>query len=303
MAQTGPGADLPDWLSPVFIREFRRRTRADHFTGLFLTIHGISLASVGAELYFGHFLQGLGIPGLEIGGLLAIPLYLVFGLLLPRSYFSALQPEVGIERNMELLAVSNLSRWSVIRGQYFHALAISILLLVSLVPYFLVQPFAGTRGLGTSLASLYSLASFHALMTAFFLGASAYRGYLSRFFVIAFLLVTFLVSLAFLGIAPAATGGSPLPRESGFLLCSTLFVLLALQLGRSRIVICSNPLEPPSSAIVLLLIFCTPVLLGMGSQILAGWGSWGISILSIVGLLFFDRDRASRLRASGRESS
>jgi len=77
------------------------------------------------------------------------------------------------------------------------------------------------------------------------------------------------------------------------------FILLGLQLGRSRLRIFENPIDPPSSGIVLFLIFCTPILHGIA--IAAGGVTGSISVLVIIAslALFMDRGPGKRKQLKG----
>ncbi len=286
--------NLPDWLSPLLVREIRQDLRANQFAGLFLTLHAIALASFGLEMAAGQLVEQTGILRIGTGGILNLPLFLFFGLIFPGAQLTALQPETGPGRNIELLAVSNLSRWQVVRDKWLSGMSLSILALISLLPYFLIQPLIGKGSFSEALSSIVFLAELNIFTTAIFLGASGFRSYLVRAILIIFYLITFAISLMLLKTGPDAAKGSLLIRDLAGLLCEGLFILLALQLGRSKLQIGRNPLEPPSSALILLITFCCPVLIGCSNQLLSQWGGWIAAGLVAVGLLFLERDKGTK---------
>ena len=57
-------------------------------------------------------------------------------------------------------------------------------------------------------------------------------------------------------------------------LIAVLYAVYGLQLGRSRLRLFENPLDPPASGLVIALMIFTPIVVGVASAATLGYGAW-----------------------------
>lgn len=290
--------DFPDRFSPIFVRDLRRGLRSDFFVWTFVITHVVALVASLAEW---AFIQVLGTTGIGSGFsfLFIGTIWFVFSLILPLSMFNALTPEVGHSGNIELLLTSNLKRWQIVRGKLYVELALSSLLLFSLLPYVLIRYFLGGVELFTTLGIIAGILVSNAVYSAIVIGASGFQSTAGRVFLILALGVVSMMLMSSVSMA-AFTGIT----ASGIFLFFTsiltiaVIIVFSLQIGRARLKVAENPVDPPSSALVFVVIFLLPMVNGIvaattgaiGSAILLGL------ILTLGLLMDSERDRKEKLR-------
>ncbi len=252
-------SEFGDALPPIFVKELRQGLRTNLFVWPFIVVQ---VAAIIALLMEAFKLGGWEAPFMVI-------VWVVFAGLLPLTLFGALRPELAGGRNVELLLLSNLSRWQIVLGKWGVASVLSNLMLVSLVPYWLVRYLIGNIGnFSVEFGVIGSLILANAAMNAVVIGASGFKNYVGRAFFIA------LSGLfGFLTVMATAPGifrlDSTTPVwQTGLLVISVLIavalvVALNLQLGRAKLRLFENPLDPPSSALIIVLIVCTPIMVGI----------------------------------------
>ena len=252
-------SEFPDWLSPIFVRDLRQGLRARFFVWGFLILQSIALFAALLEWAVTEVLGASGTNALFSGGFGGVTA-LIFGLLLPLSLFDALQPELGSGRNVELLLTSQLSRWQIVRGKLLVASTLSALMLTSLLPYFLIRYFLGGVELITLFESMFTLLLSNMAMNALIIGASAFSGYVGRVFVILLLMLFYNLSASSYAIRSAVTGGFSSNAAldlAGHVLITTLCIVLSLQLGRSKLKLYSNSVDPPTTSLIFIFMFLT----------------------------------------------
>ena len=204
MAETVPSAltVFPDRLSPVFVKELRQGLRAQQFVWPFIAVQVFAIAAVGVEMGLVHLATAVGSTGISFfdGGFFFVIVGLVFSVLMPLTLFGALQPEVSDGRNIELLLLSNLTRWQIVLGKLIVGSALSALMMVSLLPYMLMRYFIGDVELVQNAVSVARLMMLNALMNAIVIGASGVRNYVGRVFLILFMLGSYSVTAAIGGL-------------------------------------------------------------------------------------------------------
>ena len=289
-------SEFPDWLSPIFVRDLRQGLRARFFVWGFLVLQSIAMLAALVEWAVMDLLGTSGIGPLFSGAFAGIT-SIVFGLLLPLSLFDALQPELGRGRNVELLLTSQLSRWQIVRGKLLVASTLSTLLLTSLLPYFLIRYFLGGVELTTLFGTMFSLLFSNMAMNAIIIGASAFSSYVWRLFIILLLVLFYNFSSGSYAIRSAIMGGSPANAAldlAGRGLITALCIILSLQLGRSKLKLDSNSIDPPTTALIFILMFLTLLIHTLALSL--GGTTVSLVTLAILIALALLIDRSPRLK-------
>lgn len=293
--KTGNAADFRDIFSPIFVKELRQGLRANQFVWPFIVVQIAALLCITIEYTSLHVLEGNGIVfSAQMSQVIFyFLLWVVFALVLPLTLFGALQPELAGGRNVELLLMSNLSRWQIVLGKWFVGSVLSGLMLISLIPYWLVRYMIGSVGnVSVEAIQIVGVLATNATMNAIVIGASGFRNYVGRVFMI--LLSGICSYLTFLGGVMGIVGfGGGTPSTGTIILSScaglvamALIVVLNLQMGRAKLRLFENPLDPPSTALIVVLIICTPIMVGITAGVTRGKGGWiMVLILLVLGLL------------------
>ncbi len=292
--------DFPDKLAPVFVRDLRQGLRSQVLVWAFLVIQATALMTLlidwGLARGFDLGSIGIAVPSVFLG-----VVGTVFSLLLPLTQFGALQSELGRGRNIELLLCSQLSRWQIVRGKFFVACSLSGLLLISLVPFLLIRYFIGGVELVENVSQVAALWMGNATMNAIVIGASGFANYITRGFVILLASIAHTITVATVPVVVGFAGTVSVPTAGYFAAFAGAipFLLLGLQLGRSRLRIFENPEDPPATGVVLILIFCLPILHGIA--IAAGGLTGSVAILAGVSVLalLIDRGPGRRKQLKG----
>lgn len=283
---------FPDRLGPVFVRDLRQGLRARYFLWVFLLLQALALFATAIELSVFQFVGDASASGLFTGALTML-LSLGFGLILPLTLFGALQAEVGRERNIELLLTSSLTRWQIIRGKFFVASTLSLLLLVSILPYLLARYFLASVDLLESLALIGGTVLTNATMNAIVIGASGFTNAIARVFLIGFLSLIYLFSnvagAARLMIPGMSSFGGVALGATVFCLTSAVVIVLSLQVARARIKPFEMPYDSSIAIPILVLAFFLPMLTGIAAA--AGGQIALVVVLSLYLWLAFMIDR------------
>ncbi|MDB4662801.1 ABC transporter permease [Verrucomicrobiales bacterium] len=267
----------PDGLTPfserfgaVFVKELRQGLRAKQFVFPFVAVQLIAVGSVAIELAVSN--QAGDVIGADVfGGIFFFLLNIVFGFAMPMTLFGALQPELQSGRNVELLLMSNLTRWQIVRGKWIVGSVLAGLMLVSLIPYALTRYYLGGVGVVESILMIAVLGVGNAVSNGIVIGASGFRNIIVRVIIIGVCAIscsitTSICVLPVLGFSGSGGGPSVWEMTLGVILgaiTSALFVVYGLQLGRAQLRLYENPLDPPSSGLIIALIIFTPIIVGV----------------------------------------
>lgn len=273
-----------DILSPIFIKELRQGLRANQFVWPFIVVQIAAIACVSIEFVTVYILDSNNFLSQTVFYWLV---GIVMGAILPLTQFGALQPELSSGRNVELLLMSNLSRWQIVLGKWAVGSALSMLMLVSLLPYWIVRYMIGSIGnIGTEISIIITIIVANAMINSIVIGASGFRNYVGRAAMI-------LLSLG----CCAATFSIVVFREPldifdwykyvAGVIAAALIVCLNLQLGRAKLRLYENPLDPPSSALIIVLIICTWIVVGIARMIVASTMSFDVGAMVMAGLLLW----------------
>lgn len=267
-----------DKFGAVFVKEMRQGLRAHRFAAPFLTLHALAFFSVVGQLTFTFFAEldsNPAIYGLQsfFDGMLERSflslLWFFVGIVMPLTGINSLQSELNHERNIDLLLMSGLSRWQIIRGKWLVLCSLSFLILISMFPYMLTLYFTGGIDLISQAKEMFNLWLFNALMCAATLASSAYRHLVMRLLLLGLIFFSSLTSFL-LTLIPSrmgvVTGWHWLDHGSSMLnhlLLALLYMIYSLQLGRSSLRIYEKPIDPPHTGLLIILLIFTPVALAL----------------------------------------
>ncbi len=279
---------FPDRLSPVFVKELRQGLRANWFVWPFIAVQIFAIIAVGIEMALGFVGEDLGFTRgvFASGGVFFFILAIVFVVVMPLTLFGALQPEVK-EGNVELLLMSDLSRWQIVLGKLIVGSVLSGLMMVSLLPYLLIRYFVGDVELVENATGIFYLMMLNLIINAIVLGASGFSNYVGRAFLIMFMLFSFLITATIAGVFFGSMGGNAVWVVLGLVAICLVFIALSLQLGRAKLRVYENPLDPPATALIIVMFVVAPIAAGMFVGVMAAaaaaaWAKWLANLLAII---------------------
>lgn len=288
---------VPDFFSPVFAKELRQGLRAQRFVTPFVAIHLFAIIAIGTELGLSATFIGSNDAGI-FGSLVLIVMILGVGVIMPLTNIAALRPELNDGRNVELLLMSNLDRWQIVRGKWLVGFSLCGLVLVSMVPYLLTRYFVGGVDLVDTLMLVVSLLFASAALTAIAIGASGFKNLLGRFFLTGMSVCSAFATAAaavwrFDDMVGKATGSDAifpgLLYVISLALTAALYIAYGLQLGRARLRLFESPLDPPASGLIIALIIFTPIVVGITAGASLGYGGAVAVAALLVLALMIDR--------------
>lgn len=261
--------DLPERLGPMTVKELRQGLRRGMFVYPFLGIHLLAVVAMAVEFqmteveeyteYAGILNLFLFIPGHPwFSG----PFWAVAGavclILMPLGGLALMGQELD-EGNHELLLMTPLSRWKVVRGKFLALWVLCLLTFVSLLPYMIVRYLNGGMDTWRNIAMAITVVLFSATMAAGAIGASSFTGIAGRIAALILFSGSMLVSLAAVGFAAAnVTDGAGVIYTLNVLTVVFCYVILGLALARSRIRLVVHHYEVKPSWMIIGLLFFTP---------------------------------------------
>ncbi|MGB6222515.1 MAG: hypothetical protein WBG04_15920 [Haloferula sp.] len=283
--------DLPDRFGPMLVKEMRQNMRRGSFIIPFLGVHILAVGAVvlefqtGAQDRFSEFVGMLNIEMLFSSGPLWLAITAICAVIMPLGGLVLMGQELD-EGNHELLLLTKLSRWKVVRGKFFSLWSLSVLTLFSLLPYVIVRYQIGGVELIRDLACTMTVLALSAVMCAGAIGASSFRGLGAR---IATMLLFVGSATVSGGVAIYASGafnrGSGVFWHLNAIAATLCFVMMGLGLARSRLRLVIHAYEvKPSFMVVGLLIF-TPFVVAMTTAMTAGFaGMVGLIGMALVAI-------------------
>jgi len=257
-----------DFLGAMEIKELWQGLRRGMFVGPFILIHILAIIATIAELMMREkvphnaFSGFLNIIHIFTSGPFWMVTGIVCGILMPLGGIILMSPEME-DGNHELLQMSHLSRWSIVRGKWLGLWGLCLLTLSSLLPYLIVRYFQGGMDIGRNIALLSTTIGLSGILSAITIGASAYKTVGGR--IIMFILMT--ASMIF-GSAPAMSfaamraNGCGLFYHINAIAAAFCFTMLGLSLARSRIRLKVHQYEMKPSSMVTGLTLFTPFMAG-----------------------------------------
>lgn len=285
------GRDLPDRFGPMTVKELRQGLRRGSFVYPFLAIQALAVFAITAEFRMGDVA-----PFNEHPGMLNVVLLVASGpfwmvvtvvccLIMPMGGLVLMGQELE-EGNHELLLLTKLDRWKVVRGKFLTLWGVCALTFVSLLPYVVVRYLVGGVEWAREIACSLTVLGLSAMVAAGAIGASAFAHLGGRIAVFALFLGSMIAACTPPLVASALrSGGFPVFYHLNAVSATACYVLIGLALGRSRLRLVVHAYEVrPSWLLVGLLVF-TPFVIGMSTAMTAGYGGFvGLAGMALVAL-------------------
>lgn len=273
--------DLPQRLGPMTVKELRQGLRRGSFVYPFLAIHLLAVVAMAVEFqmtevegsteHIGAMNLFLFMPGHPWG---SGPFWAVVGaiclLLMPLGGLALMGQELE-DGNHELLLMTPLSRWKVVRGKFLALWGLCLMTFVSLLPYMIVRYLIGGIDPLRNILMAVTVVGFSAVMAAGGIGASSFTGIAARIATLFLFTGSMLISLGIVASAAAAASNEAGLNPAGIIyhlnalsvvFCYTVF---GLALARSRIRLVVHHYEVKPSWMIIGLLFFTPFVAGMST--------------------------------------
>ncbi len=287
--------DLPERLGPMTVKELRQGMRRGMFVYPFLAIHLLAVVAMAVEFqmkevesyteYAGIMNLFLFIPGHPwFSG----PFWGVTGaiclVLMPLGGLALMGQELE-EGNHELLLMTPLSRWKVVRGKFLAMWGLCLLTFVSLLPYMIVRYLNGGMDTWRNIAMAITVVLFSATIVAGAIGASSFPGIAARIGTLCLFLGSMLASLGMVGSAAAGqTDTAGVIYTLNVLPVVFCYTVFGLALARSRIRLVVHHYEVKPSWMIIGLLFFTPFVVGMATAMTWFYaGGLGLVGMGLVG--------------------
>jgi hypothetical protein len=293
--------DLPEKLGPMTVKELRQGLRRGMFVYPFIGIHLLAVVAMAVEFQMAElepFTKHTGMLNLLLfmpgSDWFSGPFWGVTGavclVLMPLGGLALMGQELE-EGNHELLLMTPLSRWKVIRGKFFAMWGLCLLTFVSLLPYMIVRYLIGGIDTWRSISMSLTVIVFSAMMAAGAIGASSFTGIAGRIAVLGLFIGSMLASLATVASASAAMLGNVGWAPNGLvyhfnsLSAAFCYIVFGLALARSRIRLVVHHYEVKPSWMIIGLLFFTPFVAAMATAMTVGFaGGVGLVGMGLVGL-------------------
>lgn len=291
--------DFGDRWPAMVVKELRQGLRARGFVIPFLVLHALVLGAVAVEYLLtrtGAAASGWQWMAAGQPGLFWVAVYGVVAGVMPLRLMESLRGESD-GRNAELLLLGGLTRWQIVRGKWLVQAVLSLLSLVSLLPYMLVRYFFGGVELVPNLFSFFSVTAAALGMSGCVVGASGYVSLGMRFFVIAVVGLLLLITTGFTeGMIAHAKGTARLADLGMFayaygyaMLFHALYAVIGLQMGRAHLKLFLTPYEISPTKGMLAMLLTAPFMLLAGAIATCIWGSILVLLLLIYAVSAFDK--------------
>ena len=283
----------------MVVKELRQGMRARGFVIPFLVLHAMVLGAVALEYLLtrsGTVTGAWQRAAAGEPGLFWLAVYLVVSGVMPLRLMESLRGESD-GRNVELLLLGGLTRWQIVRGKWLVQAVLSLLALVSLLPYMLVRYFFGGVELAPNLFTFFSAMAASLSLSGCVLGASGYASLGMRFFIIAVgTLITGLTALSTEVIIANVRGVARFTDLAFFayfygyaILMHLLYALIGLQLGRAHLKLYLLPHQISPTRGMVAMLLTAPFMLIAGGIATCGWGAILVLLLLIYAVSAFDR--------------
>lgn len=283
--------DLPDRFGAMLVKELRQNLRRGSFVYPFLAIQALAVIALVVE-----FQQGSGATFEKYSGMLNLAMLgeagpfwwivtLVCAGVMPLGGLILMGQELD-DGNHELLLLTRLNRWKVVRGKFLTLWGLCVLTFVSLLPYVIVRYNVGAIEVRDELALSLSVVALSAMIAAGAIGASSFKRLLARIGVFLLFVGSMLLGGGIpLAAAAGVTQGCGVFYHLNALAAAACYTLLGLSLARSRLRLVVHAYEvKPSFMVVGLLVFA-PFVIAMATAMTGGFGGFvGLIGMALVGL-------------------
>lgn len=287
--------ELPDRLHPMTVKELQQGMRRASFVYPFLGIHVLAIAAMAMEFSLGSVSRNeypgiLNLWMLVESGPFWNVVALVCGVAMPLGGLILMGQELE-EGNHELLLLTRLDRWAVVKGKFLILWSICALSFVSLLPYVVVRYFIGGVELLQELMCGLSVLGCAAVCSAGAIGASSFRHTGRRIGIVLLFVGSFLfsafVSLFFCAMVTHKMHASLFAIFFNFngLSATFCYVVLGLAVARSRLRLVVHAFEVKPSWLVIGLLFFTPFVVSMCTAMTLAFGGFvGLIGMALVGI-------------------
>lgn len=283
--------DLPDRFGAMLVKELRQNLRRASFVFPFLTLQALAVVALVVE-----FQQGSGTRFEKYSGMLNLTMLgdagpfwwivtLVCAGIMPLGGLVLMGQELD-DGNHELLLLTRLNRWKVVRGKFLTLWGLCVLTCVSLMPYGIVRYNVGAIELRDEAALALSVVALSAMLAAGAIGASSFKRLLARTAVFLLFFGSMLLGVGIpLAAAAGVSQGCGVLYHLNALAATACYTLLGLSLARSRLRLVVHSYEvKPSFMVVGLLVFA-PFVIAMATAMTGGFAGFvGLVGMALVGL-------------------
>lgn len=294
--------DLPERLGPMTVKELRQGLRRGIFIYPFIGIHLLAVVAVATEFqmnevetfteYAGLLNLRLFFPGDMFSGVFWLVAGVVCLLLMPLGGLALMGQELD-EGNHELLLMTPLSRWKVVRGKFFALWGLCLLTASTLLPYLIVRYLIGGIDVWRNVIMALTVVLFSAMMSAGAIGASSFKKISLRILTLLLFMGSMLISLYIV-----ETGAALQTKRAGVvfnlngLSVAFCYIILGLALARSRIRLVVHHYEVKPSWMIFGTLLLTPVVVLMATPMTLGWAG-GLALIGM-GLVGWFADRSPK---------
>jgi ABC-2 type transport system permease protein len=283
--------ELPEKLGPMTVKELRQGLRRGMFVYPFLAIHLLAVVAMAVEFHMAEveaYTEYAGIMNLFLfipgHPWFSGPFWGVTGgiclILMPLGGLALMGQELE-EGNHELLLMTPLSRWKVVRGKFLAMWGLCLLTFVSLLPYMIVRYLNGGMDTWRNIAMAITVVLFSGTIVAGAIGASSFTGIAGRIATLVLFLGSLLASLAIVGFASGGrTEGAGVIYTLNVLPVIFCYTIFGLALARSRIRLVVHHYEVKPSWMIIGLLFFTPFVVGMATAMTLLYGG-GIGLIGM----------------------
>lgn len=299
--------ELSDRMHPMTVKELQQGLRRSSFIYPFLGIHVLAIAAMAMEFAGGAVMRSdmVGLMNLDMlidSGPFWNVVLAVCGVIMPLGGLILMGQELE-EGNHELLLLTKLNRWAVVKGKFFILWSVSALSFISLLPYVVVRYFIGGVELWQELMCALSVLGCAAVVCAGAIGASSFRHMGARIGIMLLFLGSAFVST----IAPLSGSGFVTKKlHAAFfqvffnlngLSAIFCFVVLGLTVARSRLRLVVHAYEVKPSWLVIGLLIFTPFVVGMCTVMTALFGGFvGLIGMAFVGMYVDVTPKAKKMQ-------
>ena len=272
--------DLPDRFGAMTVKELRQGLRRGMFVIPFVVIQALAVLAMVVEFNMGDVeefnkMTGVLNPGLFFS---SGPFWFVTGMvciiIMPLGGLALMGQELE-EGNHELLLMTPLTRWKVVRGKFLAMWGLCLVTFFSLLPYMIVRYFIGGIDAWRNIVMALTVVTASGILSAGAIGASSFLTNLGRICMMALFLVSMILSwLAPMWGSYAQTDGCGVIyhiNALAYFLCYTVF---GLALARSRIRLVVHQYEVKPSWMVIGLLIFTPLVVSMATAMTLGYGGF-----------------------------
>jgi len=294
--------DLPEKLGPMTVKELRQGLRRGMFIYPFIGIHLLAVVAMAAEFkmpevekfteFAGVLNLMLFLPGEMFSGVFWAVTGAVCLFFMPLGGLALMGQELE-EGNHELLLMTPLSRWKVVRGKFLALWGLCLLTFSSLLPYLIARYLIGGLDVWRNIAMALTVVLFSGMMAAGAIGSSSFTRIPARIGILILFMGSMLFSLGTVAMGVgAATKHAGVIFHLNTLSVAFCYIVFGLALARSRIRLVVHHYEVKPSWMIIGLLFFTPFVALMAS-FMTLFHAGGVGLIGM-GLVGWFADRSPR---------